>query len=137
MVRPSISPPRTWIPSPPGCLPGTEKSLRHFVLGVEQSDDDLGLELGELVNLAEGAIDGILRGRRMTITELGEELAAEMADSLSVGQRKVWGKVGPHAKNQSLGEGVVHFCIRILTLRQVLCFAPREGNTAPFVLVDK
>jgi hypothetical protein len=31
----------------------------------------------------------------------------------------------------------VHFCIRILTLQGVLCFAPRVGNTAPFVLVDE
>lgn len=120
-----------------GVLPRTEKSLRHFVLGVERSVDDLGVALGELVTSAEEAIDGILRGQRMTITELGEELARAMADSLTVEQRKIWVREGPYAKGQSLGEGVVHFCIRILTLRQILCFAPRDGNTAPFVLVDE
>jgi len=31
----------------------------------------------------------------------------------------------------------VHFCIRILTLQRVVCFAPRAGNKAPFVLVDE
>jgi hypothetical protein len=31
----------------------------------------------------------------------------------------------------------VHFCIRILALRRVVCFAPRAGNKAPFVLVDE
>lgn len=120
-----------------GVLPSTEKSLRHFVLGVERSVDDLGLELGDLVTEAEGAIRGILRGRAMTISELGEELAAAMADSLTTGQQKIWNREGPLAKNQSLGEGVVHFCVRILTLRQIVCFAPRAGNTAPFVLVDE
>lgn len=31
----------------------------------------------------------------------------------------------------------MHFCIRILTLQGVVCFAPRAGNKAPFVLVDE
>jgi hypothetical protein len=31
----------------------------------------------------------------------------------------------------------VHFCLRILTLQRVVCFAPRVGNKAPFVLVDE
>ena len=31
----------------------------------------------------------------------------------------------------------MHFCIRILTLQRVVCFAPRTGNKAPFVLVDE
>ena len=31
----------------------------------------------------------------------------------------------------------MHFCLRILTLEQVICFAPREGGGAPFVLVDE
>lgn len=31
----------------------------------------------------------------------------------------------------------MHFCIRILTLRRIVCFAPRDGNKAPFVLVDE
>lgn len=31
----------------------------------------------------------------------------------------------------------MHFCLRILTLEQVLCFAPRSGRSAPFVLVDE
>jgi hypothetical protein len=33
--------------------------------------------------------------------------------------------------------GVVHFCIRILTLQGIVCFAPRDGNKAPFVLVNE
>lgn len=31
----------------------------------------------------------------------------------------------------------MHFCIRILTLQGVACFAPRAGNKAPFVLVEE
>ena len=52
-------------------------------------------------------------------------------------QRAVWQQEGPYAKGQPLGEGVVHFCLRILTLQGVVCFAPRAGNKAPFVLVDE
>jgi hypothetical protein len=32
---------------------------------------------------------------------------------------------------------VVHFCLRILALQGVVCFAPRAGNKAPFVLVTE
>jgi hypothetical protein len=120
-----------------GMLPMTERSLRHFVLGVESSVDELGLDLGDLVGRAETEVRAILPGRRLTITELGAEVADRIAPTLTAAQRKVWENEGPYAKGQSLGAGVVHFCVRILTLRQVLCFAPREGRRAPFVLHDE
>ncbi|UVI36050.1 winged helix DNA-binding domain-containing protein [Brevibacterium spongiae] len=120
-----------------GVLPQTERALRHFVLGVEKSVDDLGLELSDLVDRSESEVREVLPGRRLTITELGAEVADRLGPSLTTPQRKVWESDGPYAKGQSLGAGVVHFCIRLLTLRQVLCFAPREGNTAPFVLLDE
>ena len=115
----------------------TEKAMRHFVLGVEQSVDSLGIPLSQILDRVEQEIAGVLRGRRMTITELGEELADVLATSLTTKQRSTWESQGPYAKGQSLGAGVIHFCIRLLTLRQILCFAPREGNTAPFVLLDE
>lgn len=120
-----------------GVLPQTERALRHFVLGVEASVDELGLELSELVDRTESKVRTVLRGRKLTITDLGAEVAERLAPSLTTAQRKVWESEGPYAKGQNLGAGVVHFCIRLLTLRQVLCFAPREGNTAPFVLLDE
>jgi len=53
---------------------------------------------------------------------------------LSKKQRTVWEEERPQDRGQPLGEGVVHFCIRILTLQWRVCFAPRAGNKAPFVL---
>ncbi|WP_434592525.1 winged helix DNA-binding domain-containing protein [Brevibacterium sp. 1718] len=120
-----------------GVEPTNEKAMRHFVLGVEQSVDSLGIPLSQILDRVEQEVAGVLRGRRMTITELGEELADVLADSLTTKQRSTWESQGPYAKGQSLGAGVIHFCIRLLTLRQILCFAPRDGNTAPFVLLDE
>ncbi|MCS4593889.1 winged helix DNA-binding domain-containing protein [Brevibacterium sediminis] len=120
-----------------GVEPTSERAMRHFVLGVEQSVDSLGISLSQILDRVEQEIAGVLRGRRMTITELGEELAEVLATSLTTKQRSTWESQGPYAKGQSLGAGVIHFCIRLLTLRQILYFAPREGNTAPFVLLDE
>jgi hypothetical protein len=120
-----------------GVLPPTEEAMRHFVLGVEQSVDRLGMSLTEAVELTGHNMGEMLAGRRLPIDELGRELAARIARDLPKGQRDVWEEEGPYAADQPVGEAVVHFCIRILTLRQVVCFAPRVGNKAPFVLVDE
>jgi hypothetical protein len=120
-----------------GVLPPTEEAMRHFVVGVEQSVDRLGMSLAEAVELTGRNIGEVLAARRLAIDELGGELAARIARDLPEGQRDVWQEEGPYAAGQPIGEAVVHFCIRILTLQQVVCFAPRVGNKAPFVLVDE
>jgi hypothetical protein len=120
-----------------GVLPPTEEAMRHFVLGVEQPVDRLGMSLAEAVELTGHNMREVLAGRRLAIDELGGELAARIARDLPKGQRDVWEEEGPYAAGQPVGEAVVHFCIRILTLQQVVCFAPRVGNKAPFVLVDE
>src|SRR5699024_10353688 len=120
-----------------GVLPPTEEAMRHFVLGVGDSVDELGMSLTETVELTGAEIRAVLGGRRLAIGELGAEIAERIAPGLAPSQRAVWEQEGPYAAGQPLGEGVVHFCIRILTLQQVVCFAPREGNRAPFVLLDE
>ena len=120
-----------------GVLPSTEKALGHFIPGVEQALGKLDLSLTEAVELTRAEIDDVLSGRRLAISELGEELAERITRTLSKKQRGVWEGKGPYAPDQPLGEGVVHFCIRILALQRVVCFAPRDGNKAPFVLVDE
>lgn len=120
-----------------GVLPTTEAAKRHFVLGVEQSLDKLGMDLTDLVSLVRDQIAEVLDGNPMAIGELGRSLADRVVGFLTDTQKAVWQSEGPYAKGQSLGEGVIHFCVRILTLEQVLCFAPREDNTAPFVLLEK
>ncbi|MFI2485791.1 winged helix DNA-binding domain-containing protein [Promicromonospora kroppenstedtii] len=120
-----------------GVLPPSEEAMRHFLPGLGQSLDALGLSLTHLTGLVGTEIRDVLAGRRLAVDELGAELAERVATGLPERQRELWDADGPYAPGQPLGEGVVHFCLRILTLRGVLCFAPRAGNKAPFVLVDE
>lgn len=120
-----------------GVLPASEDAKLHFVLGVEQSIDRLEMSLTEAVGLVTAATLEVLSGRQLTIHELGAEVAEWVAPELTPSQRHVWREEGPYAKGQPIGEAVVHFCIRILSLQQVVCFAPRTGNKAPFVLTEE
>ncbi|MFT3943763.1 MAG: winged helix DNA-binding domain-containing protein [Ancrocorticia sp.] len=120
-----------------GVLPPTEASMRHLLLGVGPDVDRLDMSLTEAVELVRAEIRDVLSGRRLAINELGAELAERIVQILPGKQCDLWKEEGPHAKGQPLGEAVVHFCIRILTLQGVVCFAPREGNKAPFVLTDE
>ncbi|MFD9946821.1 winged helix DNA-binding domain-containing protein [Nonomuraea sp. NPDC059023] len=120
-----------------GVLPPGEEGRLHLIPGVEQALDELGMSLTEAVELTGAEIDAVLSGRRLAINELGAELAVRIAAELPERQRGIWEGKGPYAPGQPLGEGVVHFCIRILTLLRTVCFAPRDGNKAPFVLVEE
>lgn len=120
-----------------GVLPPTEEAMRQFILGAGSSVDKLGLSLSEAVELTGTEISDVLTGRQLAIGELGKELAERVAPKLSKKQRGIWEGEGPHAAGQPLGEAVVHFCIRILTLQGVVGFAARDGNKTPFVLVDE
>lgn len=120
-----------------GVLPPTEEAMRHFIPGVEQTIAQLDIGLTDAVELCGAEIHTVLSGRRLAVTELGQELARRMSSRLTAGQRSIWEGEGPYAPNQPLGEGVVHFCLRILTLQRKICFAPRAGNRAPFVLVEE
>jgi hypothetical protein len=120
-----------------GVLPPTEAALRQFVLGAGPSVDELDLTITEAADLTEAEIRDVLSGRRLPIGELGTELAGRIAPHLTKKQRAVWEREGPHAAGQPVGEAVVHFYMRILTLRQVVCFAPRDGGKAPFVLLGE
>ena len=120
-----------------GVLPPTEEMMRHFILGAGPDVDKLGMSLTEAVELTNAEIRDVLSGRRLAINELGAELAQRIARALPKKQRDLWDEEGPHAKGQPLGEAIVHFCVRILTLQRIVCFAPRDGNKAPFVLIDE
>ena len=120
-----------------GVLPPTEQATRHFLLGLGQAADQLRLSATELVELTAVHVGPVLGGRRLAIDELGAELARRILPELSGDARMYWEREGPYSPGQPLGEAVVHFCLRILALRGVVCFAERVGNKAPFVLVDE
>ena len=120
-----------------GVLPPGEQALRHLVQGVEQAVDRLGLTLTEAADVVAEATREVLPRRRLAIDELGAEVAEAIAPRLTDRQRAVWLEEGPYAAGQPIGEAVVHFCVRVLALRGVVCFAPRAGNKAPFVLTEE
>lgn len=120
-----------------GVLPPDEPALRHFLPGAAPSVERLGLGLGEAADLTGRELRKVLMGRTLAIDQLGAEVASRVAGRLTEDQRAVWVSPGPYAAGQPLGEGVVHFCIRVLALRQVVCFGPRQGAKAPFVLLDE
>ncbi|MGO1485491.1 MAG: winged helix DNA-binding domain-containing protein [Brevibacterium aurantiacum] len=120
-----------------GVLPPTEDGRRHLILGVEASLEKLEMSLAEVVDRTRDTIGSVLSGRRLTVNDLGAEMTELIARELPKKKRADWEREGPYAKGQPLGEGVVHFCLRILTLQQVICFAPRDGKKAPFVLLDE
>jgi hypothetical protein len=111
--------------------------MRHLVLGVAQAWDKLQMSLMEAAERTGSEVGDVLSGRRLTIDELGAAIAGRIASKLPKRQRDIWEGEGPYAPGQPLGEGVVHFCVRILTLQRVVCFAPRAENRAQFVLVDE
>ncbi|WP_246011326.1 winged helix DNA-binding domain-containing protein [Nocardia mexicana] len=118
-----------------GVLPPTETGRRHLISGVDDALTRLGMGLDEAVDHAADEIDAVLSGRQLAIDELGRELSERIAPKLPAAQRETWRALGPYAAKQPLGEGVAHFCLRILTLRGIVCFAPRSANKAPFVLL--
>ena len=120
-----------------GVLPVTEEARRHFVLGVEQAVDRLGLSLTEMVDIVTAPTREVLSGRQLAIDELGTEVAARIAPELTARQRGIWNEEGPYAAGQPIGEAVVHFCVRLLALQRTVCFAPRTRNRAPFVLTEE
>lgn len=120
-----------------GVLPPDEAARTNLISGVRGSLDGLSLGLDELTAAVGEAVAAVLAGERLEINELGRRVADRIARTLSDDDRAVWSSEGPHAKGQPVGEAVVHFCVRLLTLRQLLCFAPREGRRAPFVLLSE
>lgn len=120
-----------------GVLPATEAARLRLIGGVGPALDTLGMGLDEVVDRTVAQIGPVLSQRALAIGELGAELAMRIADTLTAIQRAAWDAPGPYGANQPLGEAVVHFCLRILTLRGIVCIAPRTGNTAPFVLLEE
>jgi hypothetical protein len=120
-----------------GVLPVTEDARRHFVQGVGEAVDRLRLTVTEAVDIVTPATREVLSGRQLAIDELGAEVAERVEPELTAQQRRVWNEEGPYAKGQPIGEAVVHFCVRLLALQRTVCFAPRAGNKAPFVLTEE
>lgn len=120
-----------------GLLPDTEDELRAYLIGACADVDRLGMSLTEAVDRTEDKLPEILTGTEAAINELGRDLTQAIAPDLPSTQRTIWQAPGPHAADQPLGEAVVHFALRISTLRQTICMAPRRADKAPFILTTE
>lgn len=120
-----------------GVLPPEEDGRRQLIVGVTGALQTLDLGLDEAVELAAEEIGAVLSGRRLAIAELGQELAERIRGRLTPTQQQRWTAPGPYGRGIPLGEAAVHFSLRILTLRGVVCLAERSGTKAPFVLVEE
>ncbi len=118
-----------------GVLPATPDARRQLVIGVAPALESVGLDIDEAVADRRRTGRGVARSA-VGDHELGAELADRVATRLDTG-RKQWQAEGPYSVGQPLGEAIVHFCLRILTLQGRLCLAPRSAGKAPFVLVDE
>lgn len=120
-----------------GVLPVDQDARTRLVVGVRGALEQLSGGLDDHVAATADAVREVLAGQRLEVNELGRRVAARVEPTLPEPDREAWTAEGPYARGQPLGEAVVHFCLRILTLQQVLCFAPRDGRTAPFVLLSE
>ncbi|HYG59337.1 MAG TPA: crosslink repair DNA glycosylase YcaQ family protein [Symbiobacteriaceae bacterium] len=135
---PYLFPARDAAPFTLGLLPEDEASLRFFLLGMEQGLERMGMSATEVVAHTELAVHHVLDGRVVSNKQqLDHELAGWVARRLTAVQLAVWNSPSPYAENQSLGEALVSFALRPLSLQGRICFAPRTGTGASFVRFDQ
>jgi hypothetical protein len=120
-----------------GVLPPDQEAILQLIVGVRPALQQLGLSVDQAVDLTGSHLPETLAGRALDVNQLGAELAARIAPDIPRDRAMTWQEQGPYAPGQPLGEAVVHFCLRILCLRGIICFGPRAGNQAPFVLVEE
>lgn len=117
-----------------GALPPSDEGLTQLLLGSRSELERLGLTMSALVDMLARKIGDVLGGRALPIGELGAVLAPEISGELTTAQRRIWAEEGPWSAGQSVGEGLVHFGVRGLSLRGLICFAGQDEGTSPFVL---
>lgn len=120
-----------------GVLPPTEAGRQRLVQGIGRALEATGLGMDQATDLVEAAVRSVLTRTRLDITELGRRAAPLVVRHLSPGAAREWQAAGVHAPGQSWGEAIVHFCVRLLCLRQVVALAPRTGRAGQFVLVEE
>lgn len=135
---PAIFPTRNAAVFTTGLLPGDSRTLQAFITGSEQPLEQLGMQVEELVRLTAEAVRVVLDGRILANkSKLDQKLAQHILSGLPAGQQKIWQGPSPFAANQFLGEALVSFALRPVALHGVICFAPRRGNEASFVLTEQ
>jgi hypothetical protein len=117
--------------------PQNEEDLRHFLPGVTEAVDILGIEALEMLSRTLTALEELMPGRELTRDELGRELAAIVSKTLTSQQQIIWESSSWYAKGQTLGESIMRFFVYAAALTGKLCYAPRKNNTASYVLTEE
>lgn len=117
--------------------PQNEEDLRHFLSGVKEAIDKLGIEALEILSRTLSALDELMPGCELTRDELGRGLAAIVSKTLTSQQQTIWKSSSWYAKGQTLGESIMRFFVYAAALTGKLCYAPRKNNTASYMLTEE
>ena len=121
-----------------GLLPKTEQELVGFIQGIQPALEISGMKAGQVVDLTIEAIQHVLDGRIIEgKKDLDRALSTWITAQLTEAQRSAWQQPSLYAKDQSLGEAMVSFALRIAALRGLICFAERQGQKPAFVRTDQ
>lgn len=112
--------------------------MRFFVIGIEQALPVVGMTMDEVLKRTSSALAEVMDNRVISNKqELDRVVAKEIAARLDIDRLAAWESASWYGSNQHLGEAVVSFALRILSLQGLICFAPRRGNEASFVLTEQ
>lgn len=121
-----------------GLLPTDELSLRFFILGIEEGLKRIGFSASEIVAFTGQAVQAVLNQHIINNKQqLDSDLSREIIQHIPLEQAQAWRLPSPYGPNQILGEALVSFALRPVSLQRLICFAPRRGNEASFVQTDQ
>lgn len=117
-----------------GLLPPDEDSRQEFIYGIKQALPLVQMSVTEIAALTAQAANHVLDQRILdNKQELDRALAGWIAPRLDAERAAAWGGPSLYAADQTLGEALVSFTLRLVALRGLICFAPRKRNEASFV----
>lgn len=118
--------------------PADESELRAFLPGWVSLLDQLGMPATALVDAVTTAASTVLDGRTVVgKAVLDAEVADAVRPSLAAPQIGPWDSPSGLAAGQTVGQALVSFALRVVSLRGVVCFAGRNGRQPTFVRTDQ
>lgn len=121
-----------------GLLPPDEDSTRFFILGIKQALTVMEMSAAEVVERVGAAMRGALDGCMIVSKkQLDVQIAQRVEPGLTPQQLAAWRSPSLYGPDQQLGEALVSFALRPLSLQGAICFGPRRGNEASFARVDQ
>lgn len=121
-----------------GLRPRSQQEQVDFIQGIGPGLGQIGMTINEVVNLTEAAIKKVLQGREIcSKRDLDRILAAEIETDLTGDRRDAWVGASIYGANQTMGEAMVSFCLRLAALDGLICFTIPKQNEPCFALLDR